>query len=194
MNKIVGTGLLSVGLVVGLAGFAGATSGSIGTTGPDSNNQIKHESSTKLDVDNNNNLDLTNDNHQDASSGNAKVRDNTSGGDAQSGNVGNTNSLDATVAVDNSGSTNGLGMGSGNGGSDSATISNTGPDSKNEVKFENKSAVTVDNNNDVHVSNTNNQTATSGNAEVSHNTTGGSATSGSAMNTSSSSFTIRLTN
>lgn len=196
MNKVVGTGLLSVGLVVGLAGFAGATSGSIGTTGPDSNNEIKHESTSRVEVKNHNKLHLMNQNEQEASSGEAKTHGNTTGGDAESGSAANMNALDATVEVDNSGSAAGLvgnGMGSG-GSNNSATISNTGPDSNNEVKIETKSYVDVSNKNDVHVSNTNEQSAYSGDAKVTHNTTGGSATTGAVSNSNSSSFTVRLTN
>src|SRR5690606_27287632 len=43
--KSAGAAVTSLGLVVGLAGFAGATSGTIGNTGPASNNQITSNSS-----------------------------------------------------------------------------------------------------------------------------------------------------
>jgi hypothetical protein len=194
LKKAVGAGVLSLGVVVGLAGFAGATSGTIGTTGPSSENKITHESSTELDIDNDNDIKLSNNNDQYASSGDTKVYGNTSGGSTTSGDGANHNSMDAMIEVDNSqtaGALEGIGSGSTSG---SASINNTGPDSENEVKYESRVVVDVDNDNNIHVYNTNNQVANSGDAEVTHNTSGGSATSGSVTNTSSSTFTVRVTN
>jgi hypothetical protein len=82
----------------------------------------------------------------------------------------------------------------GGNGSNSGTINNTGPDSDNSVRFESRVDVDVDNNNDVRIDNDVDQRSHSGDAEVTHNTTGGSATSGNVSNTSSSSFTVRITN
>ena len=192
LRKVVGTSVLSLGLVVGLAGFAGASSGTIDTTGPDSHNEIEHEWTSKVEVDNDNDVDLTNKNDQYASSGEAEVEDNTTGGDARTGNAANNNSLSGTVVIDNSAGVDGLG-GSG-GGSNSGRIENTGPDSHNEVEFDYYSSVEIDNENDVDIYNDNDQTAKSGDAEVDGNTTGGDAVSGSATNTNSTSFTVRITN
>jgi hypothetical protein len=194
LKKAVGAGVLSLGLVVGLAGFAGATTGTIGTTGPDSENKISSESHTELGIENNNNLDLTNMNHQHASSGDTEVKDNTSGGSATSGDGANDNTVDAMVEIDNSqtaGAFEGVGAG---GDENTGTINNTGPDSDNEVKSESKVEIDVDNDNNIHVYNNNDQVAKSGDAEVRHNTTGGDATSGSVTNTSSATFTVRVTN
>ncbi len=76
IKKAAGAGVLSLGLVFGLAGFAGAASGTIGTTGPDSDNEITHESSVEMDFDNDNDLSFTNSNGQGASSGSAETEGN----------------------------------------------------------------------------------------------------------------------
>src|SRR6478609_912761 len=94
IKKAAGVGVLSLGLVVGLAGFAGASSGTIGTTGPDSENSITHESDVDLDFDNDNDIRLTNHNDQRASSGDAEANHNTTAGDAESGMASNDNSVD----------------------------------------------------------------------------------------------------
>lgn len=193
-KKAVSASVLSLGLVVGLAGFAGATSGTIGTTGPDSTNEVKSTSSTEMKVDNNNDLRLSNKNHQQASSGKTEVEGNTTGGSATSGDGANNNAVDAMVEIDNSQAVASLAdIGTGD-GSNTGSITNTGPDSVNKVNFENKVKVNVDNDNNISICNTNDQVAKSGEAEVEHNTTGGDATSGSVTNTSSSSFTVRVTN
>jgi len=194
IKKAVGTSVLSLGLVVGLAGFAGATSGSIGNTGPDSTNKVEYKDSSHVDVDNNNSLGLNNSNSQSASSGDASAKHNTTAGDAMSGDAMNDNSVDATVEVDNSSAGSAALAGNTGSGDLNATIDTTGPDSYNKVEYSNKSTVDVTNNNNVNVSNSNSQSASSGNAKVYDNTTGGSATSGSVSNTSSSTFTIRVTN
>jgi hypothetical protein len=190
IKKVAGVSALSLGLVVGLAGFAGASSGTIGTTGPDSNNQVTHDSEVDLDYENDNEVNLSNHNKQYASSGEVEVEHNTTGGDARSGSAANANSVSATVEVKNSQ----VAAPTSGGGSNSGSINNTGPDSNNQVKFESDTEVRVDNENDVRITNTNHQSSHSGDAEVSDNTTGGDATSGNASNTSSSSFTVRVSN
>lgn len=75
-----------------------------------------------------------------------------------------------------------------------ASVSNTGPDSTNNVSIEQKNTVTVDNTNNVLVVNAVDQSAKTGNAKVSENTTGGSATTGAATNNSSSSTVVSINN
>ena len=75
-----------------------------------------------------------------------------------------------------------------------ATISNTGPDSYNVIKQSNTSISTVKNENSVKVVNNNSQTANSGSVQSNDNTTGGSAASGEASNTSRSEYDISITN
>lgn len=194
IKKAAGAGVLSLGLVVGVAGFAGASSGTIGTTGPDSDNEISHESDVDMDFHNKNKIDIDNWSHQYASSGEAEARGNTTAGDATSGDAANATSLSATVEVDNSEGSANFSAALGGNGSNSGSINNTGPDSENKVKFDSDVNIDVDNHNYVHVDNDVSQKARSGDAEVKHNTTGGSATSGSVSNTSTSSFTVRVTN
>jgi hypothetical protein len=195
IQKKLGAAVLSLGLVVGLSGFAGATTGTIDTTGPDSVNKIHSESSQRVDIDNDNDLKVNNSNSQKAWSGEAEVRDNTTGGDATSGDASNMNSFDADVSVDNSGSVGAaMGAGAGGAGDNDGTIENTGPDSYNSVRFESRSTVDIDNDNDLYVSNHNYQTASTGDATVRHNTTGGDATTGSASNENTTSVRFDVTN
>ena len=74
------------------------------------------------------------------------------------------------------------------------SISNTGPDSENEIEFSLDNSANIDNNNDVSASNRNDQDADSGEAEVEGNTTGGNATSGDASNTNSMTSTVNVSN
>ncbi|HEX7484036.1 MAG TPA: hypothetical protein VF281_02690 [Candidatus Saccharimonadales bacterium] len=195
IQKKLGAAVLSLGLVVGLSGFAGATTGTIDTTGPDSVNKIHSESSQRVDIDNDNDLKVNNGNSQKAWSGEAEVRDNTTGGDASSGDASNMNSFDADVSVDNSGSVGAaVAAGAGGAGDNDASIENTGPDSYNTVTFENRSNVDIRNDNNLYVSNHNYQTASTGDATVRHNTTGGDATTGSASNENTTSVRFDVTN
>lgn len=194
IQEKLGAGVLSLGLVVGLSGFAGATTGTIDTTGPDSSNTIKSDTSYRVDVDNDNNLKVHNNNHQKAWTGDAKVHDNTTGGDAATGAAWNDNAFEADVSVDNSASTAGAFSGGAGGGDHEATIENTGPDSYNKVEFKSTTKIDVDNNNNLQVHNNNHQTASSGDATVTHNTTGGDATTGDATNTNSTTVRFEVTN
>lgn len=184
---------LSLGLVVGLSGLAGAVSGSIDNTGPDSNNEIKSDVRLSTDVDNHNDLSVRNDNHQDATSGVAVASDSTTAGDATSGDASNGNSFNASVSVTNSASSTAA-LGADWNNNSTASIDTTGPDSNNEIKYDYNSDVDVTNNNNLNVTNNNSQTATTGDATVTHNTTGGSATTGNASNTNSSSVTFNVSN
>lgn len=195
IQKKLGAAVLSLGLVVGLSGFAGATTGTIDTTGFDSTNRIHSETSQRVDIDNDNDLSVRNDNSQRAWSGDAEVRANTTGGDATSGDTSNMNSFDAEVSVDNSASVgDAVAAGAGGAGDNDGSIENTGPESHNSVWFENSSNVDIDNDNDLYVSNHNSQTASSGDATVKYNTTGGNATSGSASNENTTTVRFDVTN
>lgn len=195
IQKKLGAAVLSLGLVVGLSGFAGATTGTIDTTGYDSTNRIHSETSQRVDIDNDNDLTVRNDNSQRAWSGDAETRANTTGGDATSGDTSNMNSFDAEVSVDNSASVgDAVAAGSGNAGDHDGTIENTGADSYNTVWFESNSNVDIDNDNDLYVSNENNQYASSGDATVKYNTTGGNATTGSASNENTTTVRFDVTN
>jgi hypothetical protein len=195
IQEKIGAGVLSLGLVVGLSGFAGATTGTIDTTGPYSDNTIRSDTSYRVDVDNDNTLRVDNDNDQDAETGDAEVEFNTTGGDAETGAAWNDNAFDAEVVVDNSASVDGaLAGGVGGGSTHEATIENTGAYSDNTVRYESHTNIDVNNDNYLHVENDNDQDATSGDAEVRYNTTGGNATTGDATNTNSTSVRFEVTN
>lgn len=180
-------------LGLGVPGIVGAAS-TIGVTGPDSTNVIKTQEENKWTVDNHNTLKLTSNAEQTADTGNAKVHDNTTGGDATSGDATNDHTVDATVGINNSHSST-MPDGMGSGGTLGGSIDGeTGPDSVNKITETLMNTVKVTNTNNVTVSNTVSQSATSGDASVTHNTTGGNATSGAASNSSSSTFELTVTN
>lgn len=196
LKTMLAAGLSSAGLVAGMAGFASAAPGSIDTTGPDSSNHVTSSTHVRTTVRNNNRVHVDSWNHQQANSGTATVTHNTEAGDASSGNAANHNSLDASLSVDNSQSTanatNAAAMPANV--DQSGSISDTGPDSRNEVRSTNDVSTNIDNHNDVSVYTTNNQTARSGNATVSDNTNGGSATTGDASNTNSTTIRFDVSN
>ncbi len=74
------------------------------------------------------------------------------------------------------------------------TISDTGPNSTNEITTTNTNTTTVTNDNNIEISNNNVQLGGSGDASVKNNTTGGSATSGNTDNSNSSSDTVNINN
>lgn len=198
IQKTLGAGVMSLGLIVGLSGFVGATpgTGTIRNTGPRSTNTLTSHVSHRVDVDNDNDVSVRNYNTQDAWTGNARVVDNTTGGSARSGAATNSTAFNAHLDVDNSGSVAAavepLSMGGGESGS--ASISDTGPHSNNQISSTMNTNVDVNNDNNISVHNSNTQTASSGNATVRDNTTGGDATSGSASNTNTSSLTLSIKN
>ena len=75
--------------------------GTIKNTGPDSENKIVTINKTSVNVENNNCLTVTTSNEQSASTGNASVKDNTTGGDATSGNASNSSSSSFTINIQN---------------------------------------------------------------------------------------------
>lgn len=194
IKRTLGAAVMSLSLVVGLSGFAGATAGTISNTGPDSYNKVKSESTHKVKVKNNNNLNVNNSNSQTAYTGDAKVKHNTTGGDATTGDAMNTNSLSVSATVNNAASSSAWSAGSGGGGGNTGSINQTGPDSTNKVTFKETTKVKVENNNNINVSNNSSQTATSGDARVSDNTTGGSATTGDASNTNTTTVNLNVSN
>jgi hypothetical protein len=187
----------SLGLVAGFSGIAGA-SAVIHDTGPQSSNHVYSSSKTNTDVRNTNHLHLMSSNYQSGYSGSAMVNDNTTGGSANSGNVSNSSSSGASVAVTNTMPTTNSDSSSDPTNSNSmnanSSISETGPSSSNKVVTTDSTNTCVTNTNDIKVSTTNDQTASTGNAKVTDNTTGGNATSGSVSNSSSDTYTVMISN
>lgn len=194
MKKLLGlfvAVLVSVGLT---GGMVAANSGSIGTTGAESDNWVHFEDDSDVDLDNDTDVDANIDTEQDADSGDASAWYNTTGGDATSGDAENMSEVEAELEIDNSGSSEAALAGAGGSGSNSGTIQNTGYSSNNHILFSNNSSIDVDNDTDVDFDNDVDQEANSGNASVKYNTTGGNATSGSASNSSSTVFSLSVTN
>jgi hypothetical protein len=142
-------------------------------------------------VSNHNSVSATNHSSQHAYTGDAKVKYNTTGGDASTGAATNDNTTAADVTVDNSAS---AGAGAMAFSDASGSIDTTGPGSSNNVTSNQTDNSSVRNDNHLSVRNDSSQRASSGDASVTGNTTGGSATSGDASNTNSSTFTFSVTN
>lgn len=194
MKKILRLAAMTVMAFSLTTGVAAASTGSINTTGQDSYNKVEVENRRVARVRNNNKVGVGNVNLQLASSGDAKVKKNTTAGGAKSGDVVNESATSTTVRLNNSGSSAAALGSSSMGGSNSGSIKMTGQGSYNKVEFENKSYTSVKNNNTVGVVNLSVQAAASGDASVVKNTTGGSATSGDVTNVNTTSTTVEITN
>jgi hypothetical protein len=79
--------------------------GSVSTEGPNSPVWISEHNTTT--INNHNNVSVTNTNHQVATTGNAKVSNNTEGGNATSGNASNSNSTCTSISISNGGHASG---------------------------------------------------------------------------------------
>jgi hypothetical protein len=173
-------------------GLAAAHTGTITTTGPGSSNQVKANIHNDTDIDTHNRVDLRNRVDQDARSGNASARYNTTAGGVSTGTALNdqTSSASVDVSTDNTGVlAASADMG---GGSNSGTIGTTGPNSWNNIEFNQHNNVDVDTHNDVSLHNNVDQDAHSGNASASYNTTVGDVSSGDAANYSTNSFNVSV--
>jgi hypothetical protein len=187
--RIAAAAVLGLGLTTGVVA---AQTGTIDTTGPDSDNVIRFEGETTYDVDNNTDLSASNDVDQDATSGDADVTDSTTGGDATTGDAANETDLSVDASVENSADCACDALG--NSGDHSASIENTGPDSNNRVVFDSDTTVEIENTVSINIDNNVDQDATSGDANVDHNTTGGDATTGDASNSSSTELMFEVMN
>jgi hypothetical protein len=208
-NKILrvsAVAVASAGLMLGMAGIAGASSSSgvLGTTGPDSFNKIISQDSTRLnsqlDVANRNNVFVGNTTDQAALSGDASQRHNTTGGDVTTGDTMNHSAVSTMVSLTNTtpSMTMPAAVSGGGSNSDTASIGTTGPDSSNVVvsrrDFSVSERATVQNTNNVAVFSHTDQVAASGDASSSGNTTGGDVMTGAASNVSTTSTTLTINN
>ena len=192
MTKLLRYAAIGIAAVGFSAGVAGASSGSIGTTGPGSVNWSQFNNNLNYSHQNHNSAHVANINNQWTATGSANVSGNTNGGSATTGNASTSNNTSTTLNVSNSGS--GAGAWVMAPVSDNASIGTTGPNSNNWVQFNNNANVNTVNNNCVAVTNNNNQASSTGSANVSGNTNGGSATTGSASASNSTSTSINITN
>lgn len=180
---------------------ADASSGvraTIRNTGPKSYNKIRiRGGGNGWRIRINNNTDVKADVHtdQDASSGNAYVKYNTQGGDADTGDADNDNETNATLNVENIND----GAGCCENGEVNVVIDTTGPWSDNIVKVGDKNRRKrggnhINNDTHVDIKNNTNQNAHTGDAKVAGNTEGGSATTGDAENNNSTDVDIQVVN
>lgn len=181
----------SLGAVAACAGIAGASAGTLDTTGPNSTNVVKSITKLHTQITNKNHLSVQSNNSQGASSGDAVTVHNTTAGDATTGDAKNSNAVGATVQLTNS--MPDMTVTTDN-SDNTGNISNTGPDSSNTVLSVTKSSLKVTNTNSVTVASNSEQDALTGKAVVAGNTTGGSATSGAASNSNSDSVSITINN
>lgn len=181
----------SVFLATGV--LVGAQSGSIDTTGPDSDNEIRYENSYDYSVENSTDVEADVSIDQDAETGDAMTTRNTDAGDAETGDADNDSEVEASLDIDNSSSSE-CACTSGPVGDGDASIEKTGPDSNNSVVFENDTNIEINNDTDVNFNTDVEQNASSGDATVSRNTMGGSASTGGASNSSSVVFSLSVTN
>jgi hypothetical protein len=175
-----------------LAGFAAASTVSLGTTGPNSTNKVTLKNTLSDTLTNKNNVGVVNFSAQGAHSGDVKANNNTTVDDLSSGAASNDNSADTTVTISNSSSA--FGAGDLTPPDDNVSIDTTGPNSNNQVTIENKATIKTTNTNNVDVYNVNLQSATSGDVSAHNNTTVGGLTSGDATNTNAATTTVDITN
>ena len=205
IKQVLKFGAITGASLVMMGGVAAAES-TINTTGPGSQNIIinssSHSNKKSCKVTNKNKVVLSNYSNQGASTGNAKVKHNTTGGSAVSGTAMNDNSttIAADVANNNVDPCGGCGCQMVE-GAQGGSIVNTGPRSYNLIQNGPSgncgckgSGSSYSNSNNVSVSNVSMQGASSGNASVSGNTTGGNATSGNASNTNMSDIVVTVSN
>jgi hypothetical protein len=170
----------------------GSQDASIHLTGPDSYNRISFNNSDRFTSTTRNNVAVANVNNQFASSGDVNHYRNTKvDGVGGSGNAYNSNSASNDVSISNSTPSGGNWGGS----SPSASISTTGPDSNNQIRYNNSSATNVTTTNNVTAVNYNNQVASTGDVNVSGNTyVSGVGGSGDASNYNSGDNSVSISN
>ena len=194
IRKVAGAAVTSVGLVVGMSAFAGATSGTIDNSGNKADNKINVTNTQETELNNENLAGALNLNLQGAQSGNAKVKGNESLGSASTGNASNASNTSTSVSIDNSGSNAAALAGGGAWGSDTVEVHNSGNKANNTVNVKNTETTTVNNTNVAAAINVNAQVAASGNAKVKGNESAGSASTGNVSNSSTTSTTIMVKN
>jgi hypothetical protein len=130
----------------------------------------------EVDIENENDIELESTVVQEGSSGDVKVKDNTTVGDVSSGASNNTQTNTIDIDLDNSAPADNL----------PDPIVHANNNHHNGYKMN----IDINNENKIELSNTITQTATSGDVKVEDNTTVGDVTSGSATNTSTNTITI----
>lgn len=172
-------------------GIAGASAGTITTTGYQSYNAVVSKNTSSVHSNNHTNLLIGSASVQGSASGSAYASKNTTGGNVATGNSSNNNSTMTDVSVTTPTPVMPMSMGVG-AGDNTGTIGTTGADSVNKVVSVNSS--------DVHTNTTTNianlsfsaQESSTGNADASKNTTVGNVTTGNSSNTNTTTTTITV--
>jgi hypothetical protein len=177
-----------------MAGFAAASTVSLGTTGPDSYNRVDLSNSNRETTNTRNNVGVANFTAQAARSGDVDAHKNTSvEGPVYSGAAQNRSSVATDVSVSNPSSSRGNG-GSWLSGDNHVDLSYTGPESDNKVTIRNNNDTRVNTTNNVTVLNTTAQSAVSGDVHADRNTTVGGLSSGDATNDSNVTTSVNISN
>jgi hypothetical protein len=180
-----------------LAGFAAASTVTLGTTGPSSLNKVHLNDSNKVSSFNYNGVGATNVSSQGAGTGYVYANDNTTvgPGTSGSGSSSNDNGTQNTVSVDNSSSNAALGALAGmSPADDTVSLDTTGPSSKNEVNIDHKNSFKSTNINSVGLTNVSTQNASTGNVTATDNTTVGGLKSGDSSNSNTTINSVDIHN
>jgi hypothetical protein len=112
-KRLIGSASVAGVMAMALAGSATAADVTLGTTGPDSNQEVNVQNENKVETTNDNNIQVVNASSQQATTGDVKADNNTTaGGTLGSGNASNNNAANTTVSIGNESAT----VGNGNGG------------------------------------------------------------------------------
>jgi hypothetical protein len=179
-----------------LAGFAAASTVTLGTTGPNSLNKVHLNDTNKVTFKNNNGVGLANISSQGAGTGYVYANDNTTvgPGTSGSGDSSNDNGTQNTVSIDNS-SNAALGALAGmSPADDTVSLDTTGPQSNNQVNIDHKNSFKSINNNAVEVENVSSQNASTGNVTATDNTTVGGLKSGDSSNSNTTINSVDIHN
>jgi len=102
LKRIIGSAAAAGVTAMVLAGSAAAADVTLGTTGPDSSQEVNVQNENKVDTTNDNNVVVVNASSQQAKTGDVKADNNTTvGGELGSGNATNNNSATTEVAIGN---------------------------------------------------------------------------------------------
>jgi len=186
----------SVATVAVFAGFSAsmASAAPYSTEGPNSPVWSFKKTYKQTNLANKTNVYAKNNTYQRASSGDVKAFNNTTVGDATSGDASNAASFSATVSVDNTSSSAAALSGSNGGSGGTGAISTEGPNSPIKAVDVYVEKTNVYNKTNIAVSNNTVQSASTGDVWAANNTTVGDVSSGDASNTSTSSMNISVSN
>jgi hypothetical protein len=177
-----------------LAGFAAASTVTLGTTGPYSHNKVNLTDKNHVSSFNYNGVGATNVSSQGAGTGYVYANDNTTvGGPNASGDSSNDNGTQTTVTLHNS-SPALAGLVGMDPADDTVSLDTTGPHSQNNVNIKHENKVDSTNINNVGVTNVSTQNASTGNVTATDNTTVGGLKSGDSSNSNTTINSVDISN